>query len=67
MEPTRFYFDMIRFPFTCSKPNPIALSALIILSQVANAAGFAYELAIASRTQPRKSAAPVRQNAGLQS
>ena len=49
VEPTRFYFDMLRFPFTCRKPNAFRLSMLIILSQAANAAGFACELAIASR------------------
>ena len=64
VEPARFYFDMLRFPFTCRKPNAFAISMLITLSQTANAAGFAYELYSASRAKRRTA---VRQNSAAPS
>jgi len=43
-EPPRFYFDLLRFPFTdpgCRRPRSVSL--LLGLAQLANAAGFCFE------------------------
>lgn len=43
VEPVRFYAGMLSYPFRHHRPYAAILSALILLSQVANAWGFAYE------------------------
>jgi GT2 family glycosyltransferase len=43
VEPLAFYAGMLLFPFTRGEPHPAMLSALVFLSQVSNAAGFACE------------------------
>jgi GT2 family glycosyltransferase len=43
VEPFGFYAGMLTHPFTQKAPNAAVISALIIVSQIANAAGFAYE------------------------
>lgn len=45
VEPLRFYLGMLRFAFASRHPRPVLLSVLVLLSQIANAAGFAYEAA----------------------
>jgi glycosyltransferase involved in cell wall biosynthesis len=41
IEPLRFYFDLLRYPFLCMQPRKsILLAMLLLLSQTANAAGF---------------------------
>lgn len=43
VEPLRFYLGMLRFAFASRHARPVLLSALVLLSQIANAAGFAFE------------------------
>lgn len=43
VEPLSFYTGMLAYPFTERVPSPALVSALIVVSQIANAAGFAYE------------------------
>ena len=43
VEPVGFYAGMLSYPFRHHRPYAAILSALILLSQVANAWGFAYE------------------------
>lgn len=43
VEPFSFYAGMLAHPFSQRLPNAALISALIVVSQVANAAGFAYE------------------------
>jgi GT2 family glycosyltransferase len=43
VEPPRFYSGMFAFPFVMGKPAAPLLSALIVSTQVANAAGFFFE------------------------
>lgn len=43
VEPLGFYTGMLAYPFKRKASNPLLLSALIVVSQLANAAGFAYE------------------------
>ena len=43
VEPLSFYTGMLAYPFTQKIPNPALISALIVVSQIANAVGFAYE------------------------
>jgi GT2 family glycosyltransferase len=43
VEPLSFYAGMLAYPFTQRVPNPVLISALIVVSQLANAVGFAYE------------------------
>ncbi len=46
IEPLRFYFDLVRYPLREFHPSSAALiMVLMILTQIANAAGFAYESA----------------------
>ncbi len=46
VEPLAFYLGMLRSPFVQRQPNAGYLAALIIISQMANAAGFAAEAAL---------------------
>jgi GT2 family glycosyltransferase len=44
VEPLPFYFDLVRYPFSQEQGGQsVSLAALLLLSQVANAAGFAWE------------------------
>lgn len=43
VEPLSFYRGMLMHPFSAKKKNPALISTLIVVSQLANAAGFAYE------------------------
>lgn len=43
MEPWSFYYRLITCPFRAPEPNPLASTALLALSQAANASGFFYE------------------------
>jgi glycosyltransferase involved in cell wall biosynthesis len=43
VEPPRFYAGILRFPFATGKRSPASICALMILAQIANAAGFAFE------------------------
>lgn len=43
IEPFAFYAGMLRFPFRQSVRYPAVVSGLVLLSQIANAAGFFYE------------------------
>ena len=56
VEPLSFYAGMVSFPFRVKRNNAAALSALIALTQVANAAGFAFA---AMQRLKRKERAPV--------
>ncbi len=52
VEPLSFYAGMLAHPFSKHLPNPALIAALIVISQFANAAGFAYE---AFRTRSQRS------------
>ena len=53
IEPLSFYANLLRYPFAQEgRPGAAVLSALLLLSQVANAAGFGWERAMA-RPQSR--------------
>jgi glycosyltransferase involved in cell wall biosynthesis len=44
VEPISFYFNLLKYPFSHSSPQPrLLLAALLCLSQVANVAGFFWE------------------------
>ena len=43
VEPPRFYAGIVRFPFATGKHRPTTICALMILAQIANAAGFVFE------------------------
>jgi GT2 family glycosyltransferase len=43
LEPTRFYFDLLRYPFTIFQEKKNRLAMLLGISQVANALGFFWE------------------------
>jgi len=43
VEPFAFYAGMLTHPFSQKAPNAALISALIVVSQIANAAGFGYE------------------------
>jgi GT2 family glycosyltransferase len=45
VEPPRFYTGIIRFPFATGKRRPLTMCVLMILAQIANAAGFGCESA----------------------
>ena len=45
VEPLAFYSGMLMHPFSQHVPHAAAIAALILVSQVSNAAGFAYEAA----------------------
>lgn len=45
VEPLAFYIGMLRHPFAQNQKDPALLAALVFLSQLANAAGFATEAA----------------------
>jgi GT2 family glycosyltransferase len=53
VEPISFYLGMIRHPFEREQRNPGLVASLILLSQVANAAGFAAEAALSLITTLR--------------
>lgn len=57
VEPPDFYAGMLRFPFTQGERHPALLSALILMSQISNAAGFAVEGL--TRLASRERAAPM--------
>lgn len=42
LEPPTFYLQLVAHPWKSNARNPLALSLLMVLSQVANAAGFAW-------------------------
>jgi len=53
IEPLGFYAGMLLHPFSQRVPKPAKVASLIFLSQIANAAGFAYEaLRSMSRSRP---------------
>lgn len=52
VEPFAFYAGMLAHPFSQRAPNAVLITALIVVSQLANAAGFAYE-AWRTRRAPR--------------
>ncbi|MBN2492746.1 MAG: glycosyl transferase, partial [Planctomycetes bacterium] len=53
LEPFRFYSDLVRAAFRRQpRRRPFTIAALLVLSQVANAAGFFLERAGGSRTGP---------------
>jgi hypothetical protein len=66
VEPFGFYGGMLTHPFSQKAPNAALISALIVVSQIANAAGFAYEAlrmrrgASAIVDTPTKAPAPSR-------
>lgn len=43
LEPWTFYRDLIRYPWSVGEPRPLRQSALLLLSQVANATGYFLE------------------------
>ncbi|HUQ48351.1 MAG TPA: glycosyltransferase [Gemmatimonadaceae bacterium] len=51
VEPLSFYIGMLTHPFTENVPNPALIAALIVVSQISNAMGFAYE-AVGSHRSP---------------
>ena len=53
VEPVSFYVGMIRHPFVQGEKHPALLASLILLSQLANAAGFAAEGALSLITTLR--------------
>ena len=55
VEPLSFYTGMLAHPFTQKIQKPAIVASLILLSQVANAAGFAYE-ALRPRTATTRNA-----------
>lgn len=66
VEPLMFYTRMLAHPFSQNLPNPALISTLIVVSQIANATGFAYE-ALRTLGKPRpvtgtpaKATAPAR-------
>jgi hypothetical protein len=51
LEPLSFYARLLRYPHATSMRDPVRMSALLALSQFANATGFALEaLSRARRT-----------------
>ena len=62
VEPFGFYARMLMHPFARNVEKPAIVASLILLSQIANAAGFAYEaIRSASRAGARfESGAPIR-------
>ena len=54
VEPLSFYTGMLAYPFTRRIPNPALISALIVVSQIANAVGFAYEAMRPHRSARRR-------------
>lgn len=53
LEPLSFYVDLLRYPLRRKFPNRPVLIALLAVSQVANAFGFALEAARTAVTTPR--------------
>jgi GT2 family glycosyltransferase len=50
-EPPRFYFDLVSYPFAVqTRRAPLAVSALLAFSQLANASGFFWEALARRRT-----------------
>ena len=49
VEPLEFYWNLLRYPTRSGRKPAVALTALLLLSQVANATGFFVEKARASR------------------
>jgi len=55
--PLNFYLALVRYPFFLSQKNACRLSALLALSQLANAAGFFYQCAINLQLDGKRAAA----------
>lgn len=49
IEPPGFYFDLLRYPLTVAQTQKSRMAMLLGISQIANAAGFLWELAIGRR------------------
>ena len=52
VEPFAFYRGMLSFPFKAKRHTPASLAALIFMTQIANALGFAFEAARILRPAP---------------
>lgn len=53
LEPVRFYVRLLTSPFTRHLPHPAALTGLLLLAQVATAAGFVHAMSATARKNVR--------------